>query len=144
MNSKYRAKVCVLCNLEDHDLNGAIYSMFGNRCAQRMGRLCFDAAHYITHSLTFFDRLLIHLHPRKATLRFSSFKENVIRICAVQPVMSPLVEFISLAKRVATDFCHFFLNYFGYCSHCNYHIKEHRLPCSFYWKKKLLLFCRAA
>ena len=66
-------------------------AIFGNRCAQQIARLFFDAVHYITHSLTFFDCLLIHLCPGNDNLRFSSFKENTIRTCAIRPVMSPSV-----------------------------------------------------
>ena len=68
--------------------------IFGNRCAQQIARLFFNAARYITHSLTFFNCLLIQIYPRKDTLRFPSFKENIIWTIAL--------------KRVATDFSQFF------------------------------------
>jgi len=82
---------------------------------------------------------------------FLSFNGNIIWTCAVGPVMSPSVEFISFAKKLAKDFCYFFLSYWGYCSHWNYAIKKYRSPwlfkrkwafislLSLAWGKSLLL-----
>ena len=38
----------------------------------------------------------------------SHLKGNIIWTCAVRPVMSLSVDFISFAKIVAIDFCYFF------------------------------------
>ena len=69
---------------------------------------------------------------------FLSFKWNIIWTCAFRPVMSHPVEFISFAKKVAIDFCYFFLSYWGYCSYWNYEIKKYRSACSFQRKEAFI------
>ena len=78
----------------------------------------FNAACYITisHSVTFFDCLFIYVPEKnvfKYPVSFWSFKGNIIWTCAVEPVMSRCVVFISFAKKVAIDFCYFFFSVIG-------------------------------
>ena len=72
----------------------------------------FSVQRVVTQSLTFFHCLFIYV-PEKIsskTLHFSSFKGDKIWTCPFRPVMSPPVEFISFAKKVAIDFCYFFFS----------------------------------
>ena len=79
--------------------NMVIFVTFGYLSAQQISSIFFSMQRFISHSLTFFDCLFIYV-PEKC-LQIPC----IFWTCTFRPVMSPPVEFISFAKKVAIDFC---------------------------------------
>ena len=84
--------------------NMVIFVTFGYLSAQQISSIFFSMQRFISHSLTFFDCLFIYV-PEKC-LQIPC----IFWTCAFRPVMSPPVEFISFAKKLAIDFFNFFLS----------------------------------
>ena len=110
--------------------NTVIKVTFGDLRAEQISAIIFHCG-VLYHTEFDFLWLLIPLRSRKNGFKYLALlitifilwrKHNLDLLCWARYFLS--VTFISFAKKVAIDFCQFFLSDWGYCSHWVYKIKS--------------------